>query len=605
MAVEVERELLYQFVETLGASNPNSEKTGLNELTNNIFLANDQDVKINPHDSLYFSVDNAHTDNIDVSSMLSLESSPFLLIKEPVLILNQLAQGNDIHDSEPHHDHKAEDNNNVQAQPNDQTQEQNNQPPAQSEQQHPSSSEGANPPSAQGQENAGSSSENATENNVQENIVAITKQLLSLQTIEGHTENLSYVPYGLPAEVDSKPENFAIGTFPVTEQKIYLPTLFHENASSSPQESSSSSSSDLPCCTDTVNVFDEFATSSGASLTLDGHTYTFTFEGFCSSGSAELVFTDTVSGVTTTLDIPIIPSDCGIMASCTDPITEIFGNPTASGTGISVFLGNDLARDANGNSYNLVQLPDGEYILQADCSSSSGSGLTAPIVLDLNNQGISLSSAENSDVLLNLNGTTVKTGWIGANDGFLTYGYSGQGPIQNSNFILTEDVPGAKTDLQALAILAGQNGGVLNANSAIWSKLGVWQDANQNGVVDPGEYHTLSQLGIVSMSLTETGSAQSVNGNIINGYLTFTYANGTVGKAADVMLQYEDVIQSNNNSVPGLSNQSTSTVSVSSTSAPTATTTIPSSSAVLPQAHDPTVHSALNAAVEQPHIHHA
>lgn len=433
-----------------------------------------------------------------------------------------------------------------QTQPSPQNQDQNSQPTADNKKKSPSSDEAG---STQNHNQENENSTNATQSSMHASMAAAINQLSALEKADGHAEKLFYLLFGLPAEVDSTPRNFGIGTALGTIQKVYLPTLF-------PQTQQAALPANICCGPSSATIISEFF-GSGTSLTIGADTYTFTFEYSCSTNSSQMVFTDTVGGSTTTLNIPIQSAGC-FMPNCSDPITKVAVNPSAPGTGISIFVGTDLAEDAHGNFYNLVQLISGDYVYQPDCSGGGGGGLSAPIVLNLNHQEITLTSAENSGVLLNLNGTSIKTGWIGADDGFLTYGYSGQGPIQNEHFILTQNVPEAKTDLQALIILADQQDDILNANNPIWSKLGVWQDSNQNALMDSGEYHTLTQLDITSISLTATGSAQNVNGNIINGFLTFTYADGTIGQAADVSLRYEDVIQPIDNSIPS-STQGTST----------------------------------------------
>ena len=171
------------------------------------------------------------------------------------------------------------------------------------------------------------------------------------------------------------------------------------------------------------------------------------------------------------------------------------------------------------------------------------------------NNGYDISSVKDSSVVLNIDGVDKQIAWVGPDDGILTYNYSGEGAIENKNFILTENVPGAKTDLQALQMLAGQKGGILDMSNPIWDKLGMWQDANQDGKMDKGEYHTLGDLKIASINLTGDGNVHYLNGNLIANNVTFNYQDGSVGKAADAILKTEDVVQANQ-SIPGLSNTS-------------------------------------------------
>ncbi len=240
--------------------------------------------------------------------------------------------------------------------------------------------------------------------------------------------------------------------------------------------------------------------------------------------------------------------------------------------------------DSFGNIYQLDPF-GGNQIAYFPCYFDHA----GPIVLDLNNHGFELTSVINSSTHLNIGGKEVQSGWIGKDNAFLTYDYSGQGQIANKNFILTDNVPGAKTDFQALESLAGQHGGIIDASNPIFSKLGAWQDSNSNGAMDKGEYHTLSQLGIVSINLTETGPVQNVNGNLINGVMSFNYANGTVGKAADVSLSLHDVVQPNN-SIQGLSSNAPA-----STSVPAAAVAAAEPAPVAPPHVDPVVQVAVDA----------
>lgn len=172
-----------------------------------------------------------------------------------------------------------------------------------------------------------------------------------------------------------------------------------------------------------------------------------------------------------------------------------------------------------------------------------------PIIIDLNNNGIYLSNARNSKVMIHNGAKIEKIGWPDAKDGILTFEYNGQGPIEHKNFVLTDNVPGATSDLQALQFLANKNGGVLDSQNPFWNKFGIWQDVNQNGLMDQGEYQTLTQSGVSSISLSQSGAGRLINGNIVYGELSVTYANGNTAKAINVGLHYEDVIQSNSNNV--------------------------------------------------------
>jgi hypothetical protein len=150
---------------------------------------------------------------------------------------------------------------------------------------------------------------------------------------------------------------------------------------------------------------------------------------------------------------------------------------------------------------------------------------------------------------MNGDGQRVQTAWASSGDGFLAIdlGAGGQaGPDgvidQSKEIVFTEWASGTTSDMQALRQVFDTNhDGELDSGDALWSDFRIWQDANGNGVSDPGEVKTLDQLGITSIDLNPTGPAQHfADGSVIQGLSTFTRADGTTGVAADVALAYSN-----------------------------------------------------------------
>lgn len=143
-----------------------------------------------------------------------------------------------------------------------------------------------------------------------------------------------------------------------------------------------------------------------------------------------------------------------------------------------------------------------------------------PIILDLNGNGFELSL--NFSASFDFNGNGFKefaAAWAAPGDAFLvldlnddgTFG-DGNGRIdQRRELVLSDWGPEGSTDLQALAqardelgnLLFDTNGdGVLDANDESFGWFRVWQDLNQDGVVDEGELRTLTEAGISQLNLS-------------------------------------------------------------------------------------------------------
>ncbi|WP_420970809.1 calcium-binding protein [Bradyrhizobium sp. B120] len=159
-----------------------------------------------------------------------------------------------------------------------------------------------------------------------------------------------------------------------------------------------------------------------------------------------------------------------------------------------------------------------------------------PLVLDLNGDGFNLTAVSSAAPMFDVFGTgfSVRTGWVQPTDGILAIDKNGNGNIDDvSELIGGESGNGFAT----LAQYDTNDDGVIDANDAVYSQLRVWQDANGNAVVDPGELKTLSDLGIASINVSSTAqNGMSAAGNSIEATGTFTWANGTTGSVGDVVL---------------------------------------------------------------------
>ncbi len=175
-------------------------------------------------------------------------------------------------------------------------------------------------------------------------------------------------------------------------------------------------------------------------------------------------------------------------------------------------------------------------------STSTSTVTTAPLVLDLDHTGLQFLSLEQSHANFDSDGsgTLLRTAWVGSHNGILGFDANGDGMVNNGlETTFTHYAPGSHSNLEALSMAFDTNhDGVLDPKDAMFAKFGVWQDANSNGISDGGEFHTLSQLGITSINLTNSGQTHTAaNGDaLVIGQTTFTTADGTLGLAGDVLL---------------------------------------------------------------------
>lgn len=161
--------------------------------------------------------------------------------------------------------------------------------------------------------------------------------------------------------------------------------------------------------------------------------------------------------------------------------------------------------------------------------------LAPPVALDLDGDGIEFVSSD-AAVRFDYDGDGVAetTAWVGRDDALLAIDKNGDGKVNNGS----ELVFGGKglSDLQGLAAAYDSNGdGKLDAADKDFAKFGVWQDANGNGVTDPGEYRSLIDAGIISIALvSDNRGYTAADGQVVvRGEATYTRADGSSGKLAD------------------------------------------------------------------------
>lgn len=175
--------------------------------------------------------------------------------------------------------------------------------------------------------------------------------------------------------------------------------------------------------------------------------------------------------------------------------------------------------------------------------AANGGGGVLPVVIDLDGDGLELIGLSESTIFFDTDndGLLEKIGWVAADDGILAYDANNNGIVDALGEITFADfVEGATTDLEGLLFFDTNNDLIFNAEDEEFSSFGIWQDLNQNGVSDPGEFFTLDEMGILRINLDFEAAGTTSDGNTIHNVTSFTYTDFTGGLVGDVELGVED-----------------------------------------------------------------
>ncbi|MGD9865078.1 MAG: hypothetical protein AB7S99_17890, partial [Pseudodonghicola sp.] len=133
-------------------------------------------------------------------------------------------------------------------------------------------------------------------------------------------------------------------------------------------------------------------------------------------------------------------------------------------------------------------------VSQSRSSSPDNPGLSDPIVIDLDGDGVELTQMNAPLVFFDRqgNGIATSTGWVDPDDGLLARDLDGDGAINTQAELFGNDTVNAFDDLEQYD---DDGNGRIDANDAIWSDLVVWRDLNQDGKSTPDELFSLDDLG--------------------------------------------------------------------------------------------------------------
>ena len=150
----------------------------------------------------------------------------------------------------------------------------------------------------------------------------------------------------------------------------------------------------------------------------------------------------------------------------------------------------NLIDEVEGENSELDRLSDSmEYISgRFGLAIESSKHRYDPLVIDLGKNGFELTKTRDGVHFdMDVNGFAEKTAWVKGSDGFLAFDLNGDGIINNSGELfgdrtLLQDGTYAETGFQALAQYDKNGDNLINSKDAIYKKLLVWQDKNQDGI---------------------------------------------------------------------------------------------------------------------------
>ena len=185
---------------------------------------------------------------------------------------------------------------------------------------------------------------------------------------------------------------------------------------------------------------------------------------------------------------------------------------------------------------------------------------SSPIVIDVNRNGKIETSALSGSLHFDhdRNGFAEQSGWAAADDGLLALDLDGNGQIDHGgelfgNQTLLSDGSRAKNGFEALKQYDSNGNGKIDAGDAVWQKLKIWRDANQDGYTDEGELLDLDGAGIKAINLKyNERNITDEHGHSHRQFGSVEWADGGQSAAVDVWFKtdtarssyYNDVLHS-------------------------------------------------------------
>ena len=175
---------------------------------------------------------------------------------------------------------------------------------------------------------------------------------------------------------------------------------------------------------------------------------------------------------------------------------------------------------------------------------------SAPLVLDLNLDGVTSTELKNSDAYFDYesDGDREHTAWAQSDDAILAKDINGDGVINDGgelfgDFTKLADGTFAKDGYAALKQYDSNSDGLIDKNDDEFKNLLLWRDANGDGKSSKDELISLSLSSVTAIHLNNgsgiTFDSYNENGNIITNETNYETAMSTTGNVRDVWFKYD------------------------------------------------------------------
>lgn len=177
-----------------------------------------------------------------------------------------------------------------------------------------------------------------------------------------------------------------------------------------------------------------------------------------------------------------------------------------------------------------------------------------PLVVDLNkNDKYTTALGEGTHFDSENDGFKEKTAWIESGDGLLVRDINKNGVIDSGQELfgdgtLLENGTRAKDGFSALAQFDTNRDNKIDAQDGIFSELGIWVDANGDGITQEGELISLEEMQVKEISLSYADqNLTDENGNMIARESVIVMEDGTEYNMGEIHFEIDkmDVVQSN------------------------------------------------------------